>query len=544
RHILEIKMNAFYEVLDQLYKKVLLGATLESDSHKYVFYLNPALSDQECATTLSVEWPDTDGVQDRHQPPPVEVTATPAAGVCVKRISQTSSVRETKLLQLTVIHVMISRVVSVETEIHAQEKYRDITKILLHSAEVDCKLITLSSYWSVFCQKNLSEYSESNEVMHCLWILIAVIKEVFKDTCSEKAEILKQFLTTFDNTFEVFYSSLFSQHFENCQDPSKIVNSLVSFLDLLELLIASRIYLKLHFRSQRVLFLKPSCVLDILTWPIQAFVKRKLMIFIKKCLLCKVGEDLCHASVLVTMSPDHHLDVDMLALANAVLHTVNLGLLKTWSVDGKWPCFGGKEVHPGCGDTAGPDHVLLRAASLVIMKSLEIKFRNYTSVNEMKELLKQDVMSSETHTTSDHSPPSPHASHTLVDYDSSDDSGAESMDQHVTNSQQTSYNPQASRKIQDPAGTSRYKKELSLQPQSSPLVPKQSAASFSIDCAVAPNNIVAEEGIFYRIVKCFEELQGAIYRLQTKNLFPYNPAALLKLLKCMEVIYSKSVSLL
>ncbi|XP_010609376.1 protein Lines homolog 1 [Fukomys damarensis] len=759
-------MNAFYEVLDQLYKKVLLGATLESDSHKYVFYLNPALSDQECATTLSVEWPDTDGVQDRHQPPPVEVTATPAAGVCVKRISQTSSVRETKLLQLTVIHVMISRVVSVETEIHAQEKYRDITKILLHSAEVDCKLIclvqnsdrllshmaakclalllyfqlkekiTLSSYWSVFCQKNLSEYSESNEVMHCLWILIAVIKEVFKDTCSEKAEILKQFLTTFDNTFEVFYSSLFSQHFENCQDPSKIVNSLVSFLDLLELLIASRIYLKLHFRSQRVLFLKPSCVLDILTWPIQAFVKRKLMIFIKKCLLCKVGEDLCHASVLVTMSPDHHLDVDMLALANAVLHTVNLGLLKTWSVDGKWPCFGGKEVHPGCGDTAGPDHVLLRAASLVIMKSLEIKFRNYTSVNEMKvdlqrfmselltflkphlqpslqlhnpcewlsrvfieqdddmleaakaslsiylqlsreyestgsltqekemwmhhthengynphcififflknigfdstvlldflissetcfleyfvrylkllqkdwdnfftickvfdateiqpgmnicgcvpllvqdqsshqmppfdgltapdshihahtclpwasgdssELLKQDVMSSETHTTSDHSPPSPHASHTLVDYDSSDDSGAESMDQHVTNSQQTSYNPQASRKIQDPAGTSRYKKELSLQPQSSPLVPKQSAASFSIDCAVAPNNIVAEEGIFYRIVKCFEELQGAIYRLQTKNLFPYNPAALLKLLKCMEVIYSKSVSLL
>ncbi|XP_021120405.1 protein Lines homolog 1 isoform X2 [Heterocephalus glaber] len=595
--------------------------------------------------------------------------------------------------------------------------------------------ITLSSSWIVFCQKNLSEYSESNEVIHCLWILIAVIKEIFKDPCSEKTEILKQFLTTFDNTFEVFYNSLFSQHFENCQDPSKIINSLMSFLDLLELLIASRIYLKLHFRSQRVLFLKPSCVLDILTWPIQAFVKRKLMIFIKKCLLCKVGEDLCRASVLVLTSPDHYLDVDILALANAVLQTVNLGFLKTWSVHGKRPCFGGNEVQPGCGDIAGPDHVFLRAASLVIMKSLEIKFQNYTSVNEMKvdlqrfmselliflkpnlqpslqlhnpcewlsrvfieqdddmleaakaslsiylqltreyeatgslteekamwirqthengynphcifiyflknigfdstvlldflissetcfleyfvrylkllqkdwdhfftickvfdatesqcgmnicdcvpslvqdgssnetpphcltapdshirahtcipwasgdssEPLKQVVMSSETHTMRDHGLSSPRASQSLVDYDSSDDSETESKDQYLAINQQTSSYQQTSKKIQDLAGASKDKKELSLKPQSRPLVPKESTASFSIDCEVAPNNIVAEEGIFYRIVKCFEELQDAIYRLQKKNLFPYNPAALLKLLKRIEAIYNKSTSLL
>ncbi|KAM6181019.1 protein Lines homolog 1 isoform 1-T1 [Erethizon dorsatum] len=707
-------MNAFCEVLEQLYKKVLLGATLESDSHKYIFYLNPALSDQEYATTLSLEWPDTSGVQGMHQPLPVKVTAIPGAGVCVKRNSQTSSAQETQLLQLTVIHVMISKILSAETEIHTKEKYCDIClvqnsdKLLSHMAAKCLALllyfqlkekITLSSSWMVFCQNNLSEYSESNEVIHCLWILTAVIKEIFKDTCSEKTEILKQFLTAFDTTFEVFYNSLFSQHFENHQDPSKIINSLMSFLDLLELLIASRIYLKLHFRSQRVLFLKPSCVLDILTWPIQAFVKRKLIIFIKKCLLCKVGEDLCHASVLTLMSPDHHLDVDMLALANAVLQTVNLSLLKTWSVRGKRPYFGGNEVQPGCGDIAGPDHVLLRAASLVTVKSLEIKFRNYTSVNEMKEQdddmleaakallsiylklireceatesvtqekemwirhthengynphcififflknigfdstvlldflissetcfleyfvrylkllqkdwdnfftickvfdatesqcginicgcvpsliqdrssnrtpphcltapdshihayacipwasgdysepLKQAVMSKETHTVRDHSPSSPQACQNLVDYDSSDDSEAESMGQCSADSQQTSFYQQASKNIQDPAGTSRDKEELCLEPQSSPLVPKESTASFSVDCEVAPNNTVSEVGIFQRVVKCFEELQGAIYRLQKKNLFPYNPAALLKLLKCIEAIYNKSVSLL
>ncbi|XP_005381696.1 PREDICTED: protein Lines homolog [Chinchilla lanigera] len=761
--MLEVKMNAFCKVLEQLYKKVLLGATLESDSHKYTFYLNPALSDQECATTLSLEWPDSRGMQGAPQPPPVQVTAVPGAGVRVKRISQTSGARETELLQLTVIHTMISRILSAETEIHAKEKYCDITKILLHSNELDSTLIlmvqnsdkllshmaakclalllyfqlkekiTLSSSWIVFCQNNLSEYSENNEVIHCLWILTAVIKEIFKDTCSEKTEILKQFLATFDATFEVFYNSLFSQHFEYHQDPSKITNSLMSFLDLLELLIASRIYMKLHFRSQKVLFLKPSCVLDILAWPIQAFVKRKLIIFIKKCLLCKAGEDLCHAPVLALTSPDHLLDVDMLALANAVLQTVDLGLLKTWSVHGKRPYFGGSEVQPACEDITGPDHVLLRAASLVIVKSLEIKFRNCSSANEMKvdlqrfmsELLtflkphlqpflqlhhpcewlsrvfieqdddmleaakavlsiylklirereapgsvtqeketwvrhthengynphciftfflksigfdstvlldflissetcfleyfvrylkllqkdwdafftickvfdaaesqrginlcgcvpslvqdrssdqtpphcltapdrhtraytcipwasgessaplKQAVMSQETRTVRGHALSS-QASRSLVEYDSSDDSEAESTGQCLANNQHIFFQ-QASKKIQDPAETSRGKEELSIEPQSSLLVPKESTASFPMNYEVAPNNTVSELGIFHSIVKCFEELQGAIYRLQKKNLFPYNPAALLKLLKRIEAVYNQSVSLL
>ena len=198
------------------------------------------------------------------------------------------------------------------------------------------------------------------------------------------AEILKQFLTPFDTIFEVFYNSLFSQHFENHQDTSKLINSLICFLELLELLIASRIHLKLHFICQRILFLKPSCVLDVITWPVQAFVKRKFIIFIKKCLLCKMGEDVCQGSVPAFMPPDHHFDVDMLALADAVLQAVDLGLLRTLSVHGKPSCFGGDEVQPGCEHVPGPDHVMLRAASLLIIRSLEIKFQKCASAKEMK----------------------------------------------------------------------------------------------------------------------------------------------------------------
>ncbi|KAI4535605.1 hypothetical protein MG293_014831 [Ovis ammon polii] len=408
-------MKTLFEVLEQLYKKILLGATLENDSHDYVFYLYPAFSDQGCSTTTSSDCSNALDVQDKQEPSSVSLPTFSVAPVCLQRYSQMSSTGEIMLLQLTVIKVMITRILSVETEFHAKEKYRDIIKILLKSSDIESQLtcmfqnsekllshmaakcfalilyfqlkekITLSNSWISFCQKNISEYSESNKVVYCLWIVTFVIKEIFKDTSSQKTEILKQFLTPFDTLFEVFYNSLFSQHFENHQDASnKLINSLICFLELLELLIASRIYLKLHFTCQRILFLKASCVFDVITWPIQAFVKRKLIVFIKKCLLCKVGEDLCRGSVPVFMPPDNLLDVDLLALASAVLHAVDLGLLRILSVLGKHSCFGGGEVLAGYEHAPGPDHVILRTLSLLIIRSLEIKFQNCTSANEMK----------------------------------------------------------------------------------------------------------------------------------------------------------------
>nr|XP_054523197.1 protein Lines homolog 1 isoform X4 [Pan troglodytes] len=706
-------MKVFCEVLEELYKKVLLGATLENDSHDYIFYLNPAVSDQDCSTATSLEWANTCRIQGRHQPISVGVAPIAVAPVCLKTNSQMSGSREVMLLQLTVIKVMTTRILSVKTEFHAKEQYRDICmfqnsdKLLSHMAAQCLALllyfqlrekITLSNSWIAFCQKNLSECSESNKAIYCLWTLTAIIKEIFKDSCSQKTEILKQFLTHFDTIFEVFYNSLFSQHFENCRDTSKIVNILMCFLELLELLIASRIHLKLHFTCQRILFLKPSCMLEVITWPIQAFVKRKVIIFLKKCLLCKVGEDLCRGSVPALMPPDHHVAVDMLALANAVLQAVNSGLLKTLSVYEKHSFFGGDEVQPGCEHITSPDHVILRAASLVIMKSLEIKFQNCSSASEMKEqdddmleaakaslgiyltltrgceatesltqgkemwdhhthengynphciflfflknigfdstvlldflissetcfleyfvrylkLLQKDwdnffticnnfdateskydvsicgcvpslvqdpstnqtiphrltaphshrdvcarhswasdapseplkaVMSKGAHTMCASSLSSPRASQSLVDYDSSDDSDVESTDQCLANSKQTSLHQQATKEIQDAAGTSRDKKEFSLEPPSRPLVLKEFDTAFSFDCEVAPNDVVSEVGIFYRIVKCFQELQDAICRLQKKNLFPYNPTALLKLLKYIEVISNKTMNTL
>ncbi|XP_048185418.1 protein Lines homolog 1 isoform X2 [Perognathus longimembris pacificus] len=747
-------MEAFYEVLGQLYQKVLAGAPLDRAVQDYAFYLNPAFSDPLCSISPSFEWSNSEHTQGNHKLSPVMLTAIPAPPACVESLAQ-----EVMLLQLTVIKMIITRTASLRTETNAKEKYRDVIRMLLQSAEIDSKIICmlqspdkllshmaaqclamllyfqlrekipLSNSWITFCQKTLSEYPESGAVLHCLWTLTAVIKEVFKDTCPQKTEILKQFLTPFDTTLEVFYSSLLSQHFENCQEPSEIINSLICFLELLELLIASRSFQELHLRSQRIVFLKP-CVINVLTWPVQAFVKRKLIMFIKKCLIRKVGEDLCRGPVPASVAPDSLLDMDTLALAKAVLQAVHLGLLKTFSVPGKRSCFGGDEIQPGCRHTSGPDHVILRAASLLTVKSLEIKFQNCTSANEMRadlqrfmskllaflkpqlqpglqernpcewlsrvfieqdddmleaakaslgiylkltrdfdatesltqeketwthhthengynphcvflfffrsigfdctvlldflissetcfleyfvrylkllqkdwdhfftvckffdaseyqhginnhgqfpsgvqdkstkqtaphclsasqnhsnvcsgvlrpsddcpELLAEAVTAKRTHPRTDYPLPPSQASRSLVAYDSSDDSEAESTDQCIAHNEPISVLQEAVMKIQDSTGNSRDPNELSLQPQSALLVLKGSSFPSSLDHELSPDNTVLEVGIFHRIVRCFEELQHAIYRLQKRNLFPYNPAALLRLLKHIEDMYNK-----
>ncbi|XP_012867296.1 PREDICTED: protein Lines homolog isoform X1 [Dipodomys ordii] len=753
----EIKMEAFYEVLGQLYQKVLHGDPLDGAVQDYAFYLTPAFSDPLCSISPSFERSNPERVQGIHEPSSVKLTAIPNVPLCVESHAQVSGAQDMMLLQLTVIKVIITRTVSLHTETCAKEKYRDIIRMLLQSTEIDSKMICmlqkpdkllshmaaqclglllyfqlrekipLSNSWIAFCQKNLSGHPDGGAVVHCIWTLTAGIKEIFKDTCPQKTEILRQFLTPFDTTLEIFYSSLLSQNFENCHEPSTVINSLIGFLELLELLIASRSFQELQLRSQRIVFLKP-CVLNVLTWPVQAFVKRKLIIFIKKCLIRKVGEDLCRGPVPASVAPDSLLDMDTLALAKAVLHAVHLGLLKKFSVTGKRCCFGGDKVQPGCGHTSGPDHVILRAASLLTVKSLEIKFQNCTSANEMRadlqsfmsellaflkpqlqpslqehnpcewlsrvfieqdddmleaakaslgiylkltrdcdatgcvtqekaiwthhthengynphcvflfffrsigfdctvlldflissetcfleyfvrylkllqrdwnnffticqffdasecqhginnhgqapspvqdrntkqtaphclsasqshssassgvlrpsddspELLAQAGMAKRAHTRTDRPLPPSQALRSLVAYDSSDDSEAESTDQGLAPSKQTSLPQEAVRKIQDSTGRSKDANEL--EPQSRLLVLKESNIPSSLDHEVNPENAVLEVGIFYRIARCFEELQHAICRLQKRNLFPYNPAALLRLLKHIEDMYNK-----
>lgn len=153
-------MEIVQEILDQLYRKVLLGTTLEDDVHGYIFYLNPDLSEQDGCPAFPVAQSNASGVLDgmagQHGPSSHEVATLPGAQECPKRQLQMDRTREMKLLQLTVIDTMLSQKM-------------------------------LSNSWVTFCQKHLSESSESGEAVRCLWILTAVIKEILKDTHSQRA---------------------------------------------------------------------------------------------------------------------------------------------------------------------------------------------------------------------------------------------------------------------------------------------------------------------------------------------------------------------
>ncbi|XP_066094790.1 protein Lines homolog 1 isoform X2 [Saccopteryx bilineata] len=673
-------MKDVFEVLEELYKKVLHGATLENDNQDYILYLNPAISDQDGSTATSSGCLNTLGDGGQHPPVPVNLSSVSAAPVCSR-----SRACEVLLLQLTVVRVMVTRALALETESRAKETYREIIKILLESSDFESKLTSMFQNGD----KLLSHVATK-----CLGSLL--------------------------------YFQLKEKHSGNLQDTSEKINGLICFLELLELLIASRIHLESDFACQRMLFLKPSHVLNIITWPIPAFVKRKLVTFLKRCLLWKVGEDLCRGPVPALLPPGR-LDGDLLALADAVLQAVDLGFLRTLSVQGRPSCFGGGPVQPGC-----PDPVTLRAGSLLLIRSLEVRCQHCASAKEMKvdlqrfmsELLtfvkpdlrppvqshhpcawlprvfiEQDddmleaakaslgiylklsgackatesltqekemlnhhshengynphciflfflknigfdskvlldfLISSETcfleyfvrylkllhkdwdefftlcryldvtesndsldvrgcisllgpdrsssradsgplaalgHPrsaqagvswapdavsepptqvmTSPRTPAAPHAHslpppqvpQSLVDYDSSEDSDVDSTDLCLAESKQTSSQQKVTKKIQDTVRTSEGKKELCPELPLRPAVPKGCPAPpLSADDDITDNS-VCDVGMAYRTVTCFGELQGAIDRLQKKNLFPYNPTALLKLLKQIEATRSTS----
>lgn len=154
------------------------------------------------------------------------------------------------------------------------------------------------------------------------------------------------------------------------------------------------------------------------------------------------------------------------------------------------------------------------------------------------EPLDQVTTSKGTHAAQPRGLSAPRSSRGLVDYDSSSDSEAELPDERPADSRQASLHQEAMQKLPSTTRTSKDEKELCQEPQSGPRVPEDSNTSFSVDWEVAPNNLISEGGVLSRTLKCLQELQGALDRLQKKNLFPYNPAALLKLLKRVEMIYN------
>ncbi|NWY01510.1 LINES protein, partial [Nothoprocta ornata] len=433
--------------LQQMYKDVLVGLPLAKESHHYTSLLDLRVEQppkrDESGNQMHLPSPGSD--IRSHQDPDISGTAVPITDDVSNSFANISSLlcpREVMLLQLTLIQMMVAKVQSQEIESDARQKYYVIFVRLLKEAKIDSKLIclvnssdqllshmaskslaslvyfqlkeenALNVTWLTFSLEILSEFPMNPQAAKCMWTLTAIIRDILKDKVLPKAGVLKKLLAPLDAVLEGFYNSILCHHFDSLRYTSpysEAANHLISFIDLLEALLASRIELEVPLRCQRVLFLKVSYVLNCISSSVHYLFKKKFIMLLKKCILYKSREDSVSGSMSVQKPC---LSEDVLALSNGVLQSVTLPWLNEIPLGEKTSYFGGSEPHPGDDTHSGPDQTLLRALSLIVLKALEFKSQSSATEAEVKGEF-QSSMSQLLAFWRGHLPPSSH-SHPVV----------------------------------------------------------------------------------------------------------------------------------
>ncbi|NXJ75980.1 LINES protein, partial [Trogon melanurus] len=406
-------------LLQQMYKDVLGGIPLAKESRHYTSLLNLCVeqSPERDESCHPVHLPSAGGGGRSHEDTGmsgVVVPTTAETSSSFANINSSFSPREVMLLQLTLIKMMVAKAESQQIESDTRQKYCEIFVLLLKEARLDSKLICLLSSsdqllshmaskslaslvyfqlkeenalnvtWLTFSLKTLSEFPVNTQAAGCLWTLTTIIKDILKDEVLPKAGILKKLLAPLDAVLEGFFNSILFHHFDShhyTSPYSEAANNLIGFIDLHEALLISRTELELPLTCQRVLFLKVSYILNLISSSIHYVIKKKFIMLLKKCVLYKSREDTRSGSLLLQNPASYE---DALALSNAVLQVVNLTWLNRIPLGEKASHFGGSEVAAGDDTQNGSDQTVVRALSLIVLKALEFRFQNSAGEAEIK----------------------------------------------------------------------------------------------------------------------------------------------------------------
>ncbi|XP_039528681.1 protein Lines homolog 1 isoform X1 [Pimephales promelas] len=233
-----------------------------------------------------------------------------------------------------------------------------------------------SSIWRHRCAEVFQKPTASSELDSCLWSLTAVIKGVLRgEICQRKRDVLMKLLSGLDASITSLHTNLLTQ---DTQDPHKrelinISKTMCEFFDLLEVLSAARLRYGVCSPVQRVIFVHSRGLLRVMRADVEYFVKKRALLLLKKSLLRRAGDDWALGEAQSASREDHSLSEDMLAMADGVLQEVNAGWLKEVPVKSKASFFGGNCDVRLTGTQK--DDVMLRAVSLVLLKSLEINIQ-------------------------------------------------------------------------------------------------------------------------------------------------------------------------
>uniref|UniRef100_A0A3P8ZB37 Lines homolog 1 n=1 Tax=Esox lucius TaxID=8010 RepID=A0A3P8ZB37_ESOLU len=154
--------------------------------------------------------------------------------------------------------------------------------------------------------------------------------------------------------------------------------TLSTLLNLLEVLTAARFKLSaasVRLTSPRLSLIQASPLLHVVDSHVNYFVKKQVLLLLKRTLLYKAGEDMALAEMSAPAYAHDHMTSDIHALADGVLQAVHANWLKCVPVKSAASSFGGTSLLRG-GSITDSDHVMLRAVSLVVLKSVEYKIQS------------------------------------------------------------------------------------------------------------------------------------------------------------------------
>ncbi|CAL8246590.1 unnamed protein product [Lota lota] len=243
----------------------------------------------------------------------------------------------------------------------------------------------INQIWQQTCVQAFQNGPTCKELDPCMWSFISVFKILLKDSQKNKTEFLQKLLIAFDPHLTILVSNFLPG--EKVDDGPSVVYlpnntrswgvTFSSLLDLLEILCASRLMCSTGVcpLSQRLAYTRARALIKTAaSSSCDYYLKRQVLLLMKRTLLQKAGEDLGLREILATASRDEHFWADMETLADTVLRAVSADWLQFVPVETAAVSFGGSGLGPGQGDGQNrkPDHVMLRAVGLVVLKSLEL----------------------------------------------------------------------------------------------------------------------------------------------------------------------------
>uniref|UniRef100_A0A8C4EHG0 Lines homolog 1 n=1 Tax=Dicentrarchus labrax TaxID=13489 RepID=A0A8C4EHG0_DICLA len=233
----------------------------------------------------------------------------------------------------------------------------------------------ISPVWEQKCVQAFHSSPPGTELDACLWSLTEVLKRLLK---GHPDCIIGKLLAAFDSSLTALCRFLPEEGEEMAQclvDFTRSRHSGTTFcllLDLLEVLTASSLICGagVCLKSQRMTHIHSSALLTVISSSSEYFVKKRALLLLKRAVLQKAGEDWALGEVPLTGLKYEHFHFDMSILAQSVLTAVAANWLQSVQVESA-SFFGG--TRRGQGDEGQkPDCVMLRAVSLLLLKSMEL----------------------------------------------------------------------------------------------------------------------------------------------------------------------------